>query len=182
MAGGSETKHGAQSFIRAYGLFWRADQVRWSPGTGPFRILGRVGQNKGTLRVCDFRDQRGIYVLYDDFGPYYVGLAHYQAIGDRLKAHAVTDQHRNKWDRFSWFGFRSVLAATNGDGTRRLGVVPKQLLTESKQTISDIEALLIQSLGTQHRGNKQQMQFHSAVKWLQIMDYETEIFLAKAAK
>ena len=63
--------------ITSFGLFWRASEIDWDPGSGAkdvFRLLGRIGTNKGTLRMCDFRHQRGIYILYNDYGAYYVGL------------------------------------------------------------------------------------------------------------
>ena len=81
-----------RGFIRCYGLFWSADEVQWTPGRGQrhaYRLLGRIGQYRGKLEVCDFRTQRGIYVLYDHYGPYYVGLARDQAIGGRLRSHYV---------------------------------------------------------------------------------------------
>lgn len=57
--------------IYACGLFWDATEVNWSPGQGaPFRMLGRIGQNKGTLKVIDARHQKGIYILYGDYGPH----------------------------------------------------------------------------------------------------------------
>lgn len=173
-----------RGFIHAYGLFWSADEIDWAPGAGnrgAYRILGRIGQNRPTVQVCDFRRQRGIYVLYDDYGPYYVGLARDQAIGNRLRTH-TRDFHRGKWDRFSWFGFRRVLLGCERDGTRKLGVVPKRLLTESRWTIGDIEALMIQSLGTQKRGNAQEMRFAGAQKWSQIMDHEVEEYLARVSR
>jgi hypothetical protein len=70
--------------IQEYGLFWRADQVDWFPRTGRasgrrqpdgvprFALLGRQGQRGKSLRVADFYDQRGIYILYGDYGPHYV--------------------------------------------------------------------------------------------------------------
>lgn len=173
-----------RGFIRGYGLFWSAEEVVWNPGsgqTGTYRLLGRVGHNRGTLAVCDFRPQRGIYVLYDDYGPYYVGLARDQDIGTRLRAH-LGDHHTGRWDRFSWFGFRRVLTGCLPDGTRKLGKVPDRLLTESRSTIGDIEALLIQSLGTQHRGNRQEMRFASAQPWLQVMHHEVEKFLGRVSQ
>lgn len=170
-----------RGFIRCYGLFWSADEVEWWPGRGKgdrFRLLGRVGQYRGKVEVCDFRRQSGIYVLYDDYGPYYVGLARGDSIGRRLRSH-TRDRHAGKWDRFSWFGFRRVLTRRLSDGTRDLGDVPKRLLTESRWTIGDIEALLIQSLGTQHRGNWQEMRFAAARRWTQVMAHEVNRYLEK---
>ncbi len=171
-----------RGFIRCYGLFWSADQVEWFPGRGrrEFRLLGHRGENRPNLVLCDFRDQRGIYVLYDDYGPYYVGLTRDRPIGNRLRHHR-RDRHAGKWDRFSWFGFRRVLLTTEG-GLRQLGAAPKQLLTESKWTIGDIEALLIQSLGTQHRGNRQEMRFAAAQPWTQVILGEVPHYLARVGK
>lgn len=170
-----------KGFIRCYGLFWSAGEIDWFPGPGNkgrFRLLGRLGKNLPTLKVCDFRPQTGIYAMYDDYGPYYVGLTRKTPIGDRLKQHQ-RDHHAGRWDRFSWFGFRAVQKGCLPDGTRGLGQVPKQLLTDTTSTIGDIEALLIQSLGTQHRGNKVQMRFAVANPWEQVMAHEAEDLLAK---
>lgn len=172
----------ARGFIRAYGLFWSRDEVEWAPGTGnknAYRLLGRRGTNRGTVRVCDFRRQHGIYVLYDDYGPYYVGLA--SDIGNRLRTH-TRGVHRNEWDRFSWFGFRRVLSGPEADGTKKLAAVPRRLLTESKHTVGDIEALLIQSLGTQMRGNAQEMRFAAAEEWTQVMRHQVRDYLDKVRR
>ena len=62
-------------FIKCYGLFWLRDEVDWTPGTGgTFQLLGRQGKNFGTVRVADFRQQTGIYILYGYHGACYVGL------------------------------------------------------------------------------------------------------------
>ena len=44
--------------IRAYGLFWSADEVNWHPGrgsSGQFMLLGRRGKNRPNLQLTDFR-------------------------------------------------------------------------------------------------------------------------------
>ncbi len=89
------------------------------------------------------------------------------------------DRHADRWDRFSWFGFQHVLTGSLPDGTRQLGKVPDRLLTESRRTIGDIEALLIQSLGTQHRGNSQEMRFGVARHWTQVMAHEVDTYLGR---
>ena len=74
--------------IKAYGLFWRADEVNWQPGRGSrgeFMLLGRRGKNRPNLQLANFRRQSGIYILYSDYGPYYVGLARENSLGRRLK-------------------------------------------------------------------------------------------------
>lgn len=163
-------------FIRSAGLFWQRDEVNWSPGSGKrraFRLLGRVNENRGALRVADFREQRGIYVLYDDYGPYYVGLARDRDIGARLRDH-TRDQHKDKWDRFSWFGFRPVQKQRDPEGLSKLGAMPKVLLTDANKTIGDVEALLTHTLGTTGRGNGQSMRWARADLWKQVMLHEIE--------
>ncbi len=101
--------------IKSFGLFWSGTEVNWNPGQGAkaaFRLLGRQGSNLPGLRVADFRYQQGIYILYGNYGPYYVGLTRKQGLGKRLKDHLL-DHHQDKWDRFSWFGFCSVLKGTD---------------------------------------------------------------------
>jgi hypothetical protein len=59
--------------------------------------------------------------------------------------------------------------------------VPKQLLTDSHATIGDIEALLIQALGTQKRSNAVQMRFAQAEHWEQVPPWDVEKYMDRAA-
>jgi hypothetical protein len=173
MAGG-----GLKGFIRCYGMFWDREEVEWAPGAGnagQYRLLGRIGKVKPRLQLCDFRSQRGIYVMYDDHGARYVGLARGQDIGNRLRTH-TRDHLTDSWERFSWFGFRRVLAGRDPDRLQRLGKVPERLLANSEATIDDIEALLIQTLGTYALGNVQQMRFASADRWEQVRQDEVDLY------
>jgi hypothetical protein len=154
--------------------------VNWAPRSsgigGQFRLLGRIGTQR--LKICDFRPQRGIYVLYDDYGPYYVGLTSRAPLGDRLKRH-LSDYHTDRWNRFSWFGFRAVSSAPLADGTRALRALPKAPRADSRSAIADIEALLIQSLGTHHRGNAHQEHFRQGDLWEQVMLDDCEYYLGR---
>src|SRR4051794_5467602 len=92
-------------------MFWLRNEVSWS--TNGWQLLGHRGHNRPGLQVCDFRKARGFYILFDDHGATYVGLARgTQGIGARLYHH-----HRNKedWNRFCWFAFDDVEAA-RGEG------------------------------------------------------------------
>ncbi len=104
--------------IGAYGLFWQRNLVDWQSHS--WRMLGRQGLNKGTIQIVDFRRARGVYVLYDDVGVYYVGLASgVTGIGGRLKDH-LNDQHDSRWTRFSWFAFDRPGDASDDDGVTRI--------------------------------------------------------------
>ena len=148
----------------------------------PFRLLGRLGKQGNRLQVCDFRYQQGIYVLHDDYGPYYVGLVRRGYLGSRLRTHHRDDRHAGKWQRFSWFGFCPVLANTvYEDGTSALGPMPRQLLTDSRATIGDIEALLIQALGTQKRSNAVEMRFAQGEPWEQVPPWDVQKYMDRVA-
>lgn len=164
--------------IKSYGLFWRADEVDWNPGQGirgAFRLLGRRGQNVGTVSLADFRHQQGIYILYGNHGPYYVGLTRKQGLGKRLQQH-LTDDHQDCWDRFSWFGFKRVLVGKDELGIRRLAELADVSTGNPGQIIGDIEALLIRAMGL---NNISQMKFAAAEEWYQVKDHEVDDYLSK---
>lgn len=164
-----------KALIQSYGLFWRRDEIDWNPGKGKrygFRLYGRCGANRGHIQVADFRYQQGIYILYGDYGPYYVGLTRKKGIGRRLKDH-LTDGHANRWDRFSWFGFCKVLKSKNADRIHQLGKMPSTKPANLDDIIADIEALLIKSMALQNINN---MNFSIAKKWIQIEKDEWDKF------
>jgi hypothetical protein len=96
--------------ISNYGLFWQRKYVHFGYGGNKGTLLGKMNQRESFL--VDFREQIGIYVLYDkDFIPIYVGQA---GNGDttllmRLKHH-TTDYLCDRWEYFTWFGLRRVIA------------------------------------------------------------------------
>jgi len=164
--------------IKSFGLFWRTSEIDWNPGQGvkdSFRLLGRNGTYLPGVKVADFRNQQGIYILYGNYGPYYVGLTRKQGLGKRLKNH-LTDNHAELWDRFSWFGFRKVLNASCDDKTKKLGKLTNISLGTTEKAIGDIEALLIKAMGLR---NIAQMNFEDAEEWEQVENHEVEYYLEK---
>ncbi|MCH8843439.1 MAG: GIY-YIG nuclease family protein [SAR324 cluster bacterium] len=136
-------------------------------------MLGRLGLNRPNIKVADFRYQPGIYVLYGNHGAYYVGLA--KKLGSRLKDH-TTDHHTDWWDKFSWFGFCSVLKKTDNMGISQLGKQAEIVQVNPKNIIAEIEAILIKVLNT---SNVNQQKFRNAKQWEQIKALESEDFLDK---
>lgn len=162
--------------IRNYGLFWERDAVDWFPGRGgSFALVGRHKKNLPNLRVADFRDQRGIYILYGDYGPHYVGLIQDRGLGDRLKDH-LSDKHRRDWKRFSWFGFRRVLQKRDEYHIKQLGELPRWNWVGIAQSISDTEALLIKAMGL---SNIREMNFTDEEKWEQVSSDQVENYIKK---
>lgn len=166
--------------IGAYGMFWMRDEVDWTPGSGPdaWELLGRCGKQRPRLRMVDFRRARGVYVLFDDFGPYYVGLARGNGgIGERLKTH-TRDRHKDSWDRFCWYSFDGVASTTDKWGMTGLALRGKPVPARDESVIGEMEALLISILGT--RGQNR-MRFENADQWDQVGWYEAEKFSDRVA-
>lgn len=164
--------------ITSYGLFWRRSEIDWTPGKGnkgSFHLLGRIGINRGSIRLVDFRKQQGIYILYDEYGPSYVGLTRRQGLGKRLKDH-TSDHLKGCWDRFSWFGFNSIGAA-NSAGVLALLDPETEVSETTHTTIGDLEALLIRAIGP--KNNSSSMKFKDAEQWTQVDYDDAEELLAK---
>ena len=151
--------------IGAYGLFWRMDDVLWFPGNGrTWQLLGRRGTYRGTLRVCDFREARGFYILFDDYGANYVGLARSDhGLGSRLRNH-VRDPKKS-WSRFCWFSFDDVVAHRSAPGWSIVDRRDAVSQVNAETTVRELEALMIMVLGT--RGQNQ-MRFLAAQQWEQV--------------
>jgi hypothetical protein len=168
--------------IYAFGLFWQADEIDWFPGRGKrhaFRLLGRQGKYSTTLRMADFREQLGLYILYGNVGPHYAGLTQRQTFGKRLKAHML-DEHKGKWDRFCWFGFRQVLKRRGRDGLHRLRErIPERTSIDPKIAIEEMKALLIKAMALT---NIAETRFANAEQWEQVKRLEADKLLGRAAK
>ncbi len=123
--------------IQNYGLFWKRDDVEWgAKGKGnDGKLRGRAGR-KGDL--VDFRNQQGVYVLYDEtFKIIYVGQAGSGSnrLFNRLKQHKV-DHLSQRWSRFSWFGILPVSGDAPVENNR-----PYKL--EMGSILDHIEAILL---------------------------------------
>lgn len=144
--------------IRNYGLFWKRDRIHFGAGKNAGHLKGiRVGAKRSD--PIDFRDQQGVYCLYDDgFRLIYVGQAggkNGQRLFDRLKQHR-DDHISDRWTKFSWFGVRQVLQSGSLKAEK----------DAAHPTIGDvlnhIEAILIAAAEPVH--NRQSGRFGTAVE------------------
>jgi len=128
--------------IKNYGLYWRADDVFWGkPGKHNDGTLdGRPARLK-TGEVTNFRDQAGVYVLYDRLRPVYVGEAGVgdQGLFQRLRHH-YRNELKGRWDTFSWFGIYAV-----NPKSRELRANVK-IAPEIGDVLNHIEAILIAAM------------------------------------
>jgi hypothetical protein len=141
-------------FIRAYGEFWNPDLVNWEkigPREKRWRLLGIDGHGK----TIDCYEQRGVYVLYQDFEPVYVGMADRQSIGYRIQSHRESRRKGPRWDRFSWFGIRAI----NKSGSLRKPSL--HAYSSTTELIATLEALLIMAINP--RLNQRRERFRNAI-------------------
>jgi hypothetical protein len=159
---------GAQMLIRNYGLFWRKDRVHFGAGKNAGHLKG-VLASATTAEPVDFREQQGVYCLYDEnFRLVYTGQAggkNDQRIFERLKQHR-NDALSERWAKFSWFGVNHVI------GSERKYSLKAEKSTV-KVTISDalnhIEGILIAAAEPVH--NRQGGRFGEDVQqYLQYQD------------
>ena len=60
-----------KTLIKNYGIMWRRDSVFWGRGSNRGLLEGRRSG-----KIIDFREQIGVYVLYDEGRrPIYIGQA-----------------------------------------------------------------------------------------------------------
>ena len=140
--------------VQTYGLFWRTDQIYWGAGKNPGALLG-VPTNNITMMPVDFRDQRGVYVLYADYELVYVGQNSNQELIARLKQH-FKDDLADRWNRFSWFGVRRVI------GNGQLSVYKQGAQAAMNAVLDHMEAILIHA--AEPRMNRQGGRFGEAVQ------------------
>jgi hypothetical protein len=124
------------------GLFWHADDVF-------FGRPGNQGAYKGELlgnrdhaplpRPIDFGDQIGVYALYADFDLVYVGQVGggNNRLLNRLRHHK-SKGFSGRWNRFSWFGLRRVLA--NG----QLSNENEQFHPTRQEVLGHVEGIILQ--------------------------------------
>lgn len=149
--------------IQSLGLFWREDSVFWGAGKKRGKLLG-VPATRLTAEPIDFREQIGIYILYDDFRPIYVG----QTAGGGQKLLARLKQHRKddlagRWNRFSWFGMLRVL------GSGDLSAFPRHFNILNQVLLNHMEGILIHAIEPPMNG--QSGRFGKKVKrYLQVRD------------
>ena len=155
-----------RSVIKNYGLMWRRESVFWGGARKKGVLLGRRSG-----RTIDFREQIGVYVLYDEARrPIYVGQAGQgnARLFKRLRTHR-RDALTHRWQYFSWFGLlgvnKSGRLSGRDDRTKRVsGTIGS--------TLNEIEGVLIAA--TEPPFNKQGAKFRGIVRYRQVPPREAE--------
>jgi hypothetical protein len=141
--------------------------VDWRPrsGSAAWQLLGHLNKNAPALKACDFRTAKGVYVLYDDYGPKYSGIARGAGgLGARLRTHHTKPPRGVVWSRFSWLSFGDIVRDPRYYGWEQVKRRSKPVPTDPEASIREIEALLIALMGT----TQNKMKFQQANEWKQL--------------
>lgn len=116
-----------------------------SPGKGNEGKLTGIKASAKSSEIVDFRNQMGIYVLYEpNFVPVYIGQAGNgnSKLFARLKMYRQ-NHLRDRWTHFSWFGFVGV-----GEDKKLLSPpdVTKKVGLTYTEALGEVEGVLIQVL------------------------------------
>ena len=154
--------------IKNYGFLWERKYIFRGAGSNPGHLRGTASG----LSIADFRDQIGVYVLYDQFqNIVYIGQAGNgnATLFTRLKNH-MDGGMWNRWQYFTWIGFRAV----NQDGS-----LSAQQSVDSgvsgfrySDALNEIEGILIEVI--EPKLNKQSGRLKNAKEYNQYIDPKVE--------
>lgn len=152
--------------IKNYGFLWERKYIyRGSGGDGNAGHLRGFASNN---RETDFREQIGVYVLYDrNQQIVYVGQAGNgnATLFTRLKNH-MSGGLWNRWEYFSWVGFRDVNAS--GALSNQQNVDSAVSGFKYSDALNEIEGILIEVI--EPKLNKQSGRLKGAVEYFQAID------------
>lgn len=155
-----ESPREAPVLIKAYGEYWNPDLVEWDSK----QLLGHTRKAKG--KEIDVYEQIGVYVLYKDFQPVYVGRSVRQSIGSRVEGHRQSRRRGPRWDTFSWFGIREILLPSGKLKRHR-----KSFSATSEELVATLEALLIRAIDPKLNSRRERLK--NAVRLTQSDPAET---------
>ena len=160
--------------INNFGYLWDRDRVFW----GRPKVNGTLLGSHPRLGVVDFREQKGIYLLHTrDFKVIYVGQvgAGDQTLLSRLRHHTRSEDLWNRWQYFSWFGWRSVNKGgkTPQDRLAKYGGGSPKIYGRSEEFLDEIEAVIIQVV--EPTLNKQGPKWKDTLQFEQYNDSRLEL-------
>ena len=172
----------ALPIIKNYGFLWeRKFLYRGKGGTsGHLKGYKQRGSANGKSHA-DFREQIGVYVLYDrNQNIVYLGQAGNgnAKLFDRLKNHE-DGRIQNRWEYFTWIGFRDV----NADGGLSFQQRVDSVVSGFKYSdaLDEIEGILIEVI--EPKLNKQSGKLKGATEYFQVQDeHVIEVSMEKLHK
>jgi hypothetical protein len=152
--------------IKNYGFLWERKNIyRGGGGDGN---AGHLNGRTSGKPDADFRDQIGVYVLYDrNQNIVYIGQAGNgnATLFTRLKNH-MDGALWNRWEYFTWVGFRDVNATGSLSNQQSVDSVVSGF--KYSDALDEIEGILIEVI--EPKLNKQSGRLKSAREYFQVTD------------
>ena len=149
--------------IKTCGEFWNPESVNWDDS---WRLLGKRSPKAPDINIYE---ERGVYILYKDYVPVYVGKGFKTSIGYRLQEHRGDWKKGTRWDAFSWFG---IIGLNEDDKIAKPTTVSHQL--SSRELVAALEALLIAVIDPRLNARREWLK---GVAWLYQSDTDRPIDL-----
>lgn len=134
------------SIVTSFGIYWDRE-AEWNTTELYGEHLPDSAGKKQT-GVVNFANQHAVYLLHHDREIIYVGKT--VCLASRLHEHTASPTLHNRWDRFSWFGFRKVIHDESGGG---LGEARLPTDFSVCDLMSVVEGILIEAV--ELRNNRQ---------------------------
>jgi hypothetical protein len=154
--------------IKNFGFLWERKYINRGAGKQAGHLMGKA---KGKP-LADFREQIGVYVLYDrNQSIVYVGQAGNgnATLFSRLKNH-MDGGLWNRWEYFSWIGFHDV---TKDGNLNEKQLVDSQVSGfKYSDALNEIEGILIEII--EPRLNKQGGKLKHATEYYQYIDEQNQ--------
>ncbi len=154
------------SIIKNFGFLWERKYIY--AGTGGADNAGHLkGEAKGKP-IADFCDQIGVYVLYDkNQSIVYIGQAGNgnATLFTRLRNH-MKGTLWNRWEYFSWIGFKAVNSDGSLDGRQQINKRVNRYTYSN--ALDEIEGILIEII--EPKLNKQGGKLKNATEYFQFVD------------
>lgn len=150
--------------IKNYGFLWDRNHIYRGAGSNPGHLKGTASG----LPIAEFRDQIGVYVLYDSNQQIvYVGQAGNgnATLFTRLKNH-MDGQMWNRWQYFTWIGFKDVNADGNLSAQQNINSGVSGF--KYSDALNELEGILIEVI--EPKLNKQSGRLKSAREYFQYRD------------
>ena len=150
--------------IKNYGFLWDRNYIYRGAGNNAGHLKGSASG----LALADFREQIGVYVLYDSGQRIvYVGQAGNgnATLFTRLKNH-MDGQMWNRWQYFTWIGFKDVNA--DGNLSAQQNVDSGVSGFKYSDALNEVEGILIEVI--EPKLNKQSGRLKSAREYYQYRD------------
>lgn len=154
------------SIIKNYGFLWERKNIY--RGTGGDGNAGHLTGKTSGKPNADFREQIGVYVLYDrNQNIVYIGQAGngHATLFTRLKNH-MDGALWNRWEYFTWIGFRDVNA--NGSLSNQQNIASAVSGYKYSDALNEIEGILIEVI--EPKLNKQSGRLKNATEYFQVPD------------